>query len=104
MPHDISFAPMRVLIVGHDSKGNLVLADNQLAAMFIRLNGTHHAPEHRGVAALGIRFRSVQQPKRPPVRDDGRSRKLGLKHLEQEDCENYIAVSHSLSGAGFVLA
>jgi hypothetical protein len=46
-PH-ISFQPMRVLIDGHDSEGNLVLADSQLAAVFVRLEGTHHDPEHKG--------------------------------------------------------
>jgi hypothetical protein len=45
---DISFMPMRVLIDGHDTDGNLVLADNQLAAVFVRLDGTHHDPEHKG--------------------------------------------------------
>jgi hypothetical protein len=48
MTLDISFIPMRVLIDGHDTDGNLVLADNQLAAMFVRLDGTHHDPEHKG--------------------------------------------------------
>jgi hypothetical protein len=47
MPLDISFQPMRVLIDGHDTDGNLVLADNQLAAVFVRLDGTHHDPEHK---------------------------------------------------------
>lgn len=48
MPLDISFQPIRVLIDGHDSEGNLVLADNQLTAVFVRLDGTHHDPEHKG--------------------------------------------------------
>jgi hypothetical protein len=48
MTLDISFQPMRVLIDGHDTEGNLVLADNQLAAVFVRLDGTHHDPEHKG--------------------------------------------------------
>jgi hypothetical protein len=48
MPLDISFQPMRVLIDGHDSQGNLVLADNQLAAVIVRLDGGHHDPEHMG--------------------------------------------------------
>jgi hypothetical protein len=48
MTLDISFMPMRVLIDGHDTDGKLVLADNQLAAVFVRLEGSHHAPEHRG--------------------------------------------------------
>jgi hypothetical protein len=37
-----------VLIDGHDTDGNLVLADNQLAAVFVRLGRTHHDPAHRG--------------------------------------------------------
>ena len=48
MPLDISFQPMRVLIDGHDTDGRLVLADNQLAAVFVRLDGTHHDPQHKG--------------------------------------------------------
>jgi len=48
MTLDISFMPMRVLIDGHDTDGNLVLADSQLAAVFVRLDGTHHDPEHKG--------------------------------------------------------
>jgi hypothetical protein len=48
MLSDISFMPMRVLIDGHDTDGNLVFADNQLAAVFVRLDGTHHDPEHQG--------------------------------------------------------
>jgi len=48
MTLDISFMPMRVLIDGHDTDGKLVLADNQLAAVFVRLDGTHHDPEHKG--------------------------------------------------------
>ena len=37
-----------MLIDGHDSEGSLVLADNQLAAVFVRLDGEHHDPEHKG--------------------------------------------------------
>ncbi len=48
MPLDISYQPMRVLIDGHDTDGRLVLANNQLAAVFVRLDGTHHDPEHKG--------------------------------------------------------
>ena len=36
MPLDISLMPLRVLIDGHDTDGTLVLADNQLAAVFVR--------------------------------------------------------------------
>jgi hypothetical protein len=46
---DISFQPMRVLIDGHDTDGRLVLADNQLAAVFVRLDGQSHDPEHKGL-------------------------------------------------------
>jgi hypothetical protein len=48
MPLDITFIPMRVLIDGHDTDGNLVLAEKQLAAVIVRLDGTHHDPEHKG--------------------------------------------------------
>jgi hypothetical protein len=48
MPVDISFRPTRVLIDGYDSEGKLILADGQLAALIVRLDGEHHAPEHRG--------------------------------------------------------
>ena len=48
MTLDISFMPMRVLIDGHDTDGRLILADNQLAAVFVRLDGTYHDPEHKG--------------------------------------------------------
>ena len=48
MPLDISFQPMRVLIDGHDTDGRLILADNQLAAVFVRLDGTYHDPEYKG--------------------------------------------------------
>jgi hypothetical protein len=39
---------MRVLIDGHDTDGYLVLADNQLAAVIVRLDGSHRDPEHKG--------------------------------------------------------
>jgi hypothetical protein len=48
MPVDISFRPTRVLIDGHVSEGKLILADGQLAALIVRLDGEHHTPEHRG--------------------------------------------------------
>jgi hypothetical protein len=56
MPLDISFQPMRVLIDGHDSQGNLVLADNQLAAVIVRLDAEHHGPEHKGLWHLEAGF------------------------------------------------
>jgi hypothetical protein len=48
MTLDISFQRLRVLIDGHDSEGRLVLADHQLAAVIVRLDGTHHDLEHKG--------------------------------------------------------
>ena len=48
MTLDISLTPLRVLIDGHDTDGRLILANNQLAAVFVRLDGTHHDPEHKG--------------------------------------------------------
>ena len=56
MPLDISFQPMRVLIDGHESDGNLVLADNQLAAVIVRLDGQSHDPEHKGLWHLEAGF------------------------------------------------
>ena len=56
MTLDISFQPMRVLIDGHDSEGNLVLADNQLAAVIVRLDGEHHNPEHKALWHLEAGF------------------------------------------------
>jgi hypothetical protein len=47
MPLNISFQPLRVLIDGHDTYGNLVLSDGQLAAVIVRLDGDHHASEHK---------------------------------------------------------
>ena len=44
----ISLVPLRALIDGHDIESNLVFWDNQLAAAFVRLDGTHHDPEHKG--------------------------------------------------------
>ncbi len=41
----ISFQSMRVLIDGHDSDGRLVLADGQLAAVLVRLDGEHHTTD-----------------------------------------------------------
>jgi hypothetical protein len=48
MTLNISLMPLRVLIDGHDTEGNLIFWDNQLAAVFVRLDGTHHDPEHKG--------------------------------------------------------
>ena len=46
MALDISLMPMRVLIDGHDTDGYLVLADNQLAAVIVRPDGSHRDAEH----------------------------------------------------------
>jgi hypothetical protein len=56
MTLDISFQPIPVLIDGHDSQGNLVLADNQLAAVIARLDGEHHDPEHKALWHLEAGF------------------------------------------------
>jgi hypothetical protein len=56
MTLDISFQPMRVLIDGHDSEGRLILADSQLAAVFVRLDGETHNPEHKGLWHLEAGF------------------------------------------------
>jgi hypothetical protein len=52
MSRDISFQFLRVLIDGHDSEGSLVLADNQLAAVIVRLDN----PEHTGLWHLEAGF------------------------------------------------
>jgi hypothetical protein len=56
LPPHISFQLMRVLIDGHDSEGNLVLADNQLAAVIVRLDGEHHDLECKGCWHLEAGF------------------------------------------------
>ena len=56
MPLNVTFIPMCVLIDGHDTDGNLVLADHQLAAVIVRLDGTHHNPEHKGLWHLEAGF------------------------------------------------
>jgi hypothetical protein len=61
MTLDISFQPMRVLIDGHDSQGNLVLADHQLAAVVARLDGEHRNPEHKGLVTSGSRVGHMQR-------------------------------------------
>ncbi|MBM1170615.1 hypothetical protein JQC81_06555 [Microvirga arabica] len=68
MPLDISFQPIRVLIDGHDTDGRLVLADNQLAAVFVRLDGTHHDPEHIGWWYLEAGFGKCNSQKAPLFR------------------------------------
>jgi hypothetical protein len=56
MALDISFQPIRVLIDGHDTDGRLILADGQLAAVVVRLDGSIHNPEHKGLWHLEAGF------------------------------------------------
>src|SRR5215210_107858 len=56
MALDISFQSMRVLIDGHDSEGLLILADSQLAAVIVRLDGSTHDPKHKGLWHLEAGF------------------------------------------------
>jgi hypothetical protein len=56
MTLDILLMPMRVLIDGHDSEGNLILSDGQLAAVIVRLDGETHDPEHKGFWNLEAGF------------------------------------------------
>jgi hypothetical protein len=65
MTLDISFQPMRVLIDGHDSEGRLILADSQLAAVIVRLDGETHNPEHKGLWHLEAGFGKCNIRKRP---------------------------------------
>src|SRR5215213_5594759 len=56
MVFDISFQSMRVLIDGHDSEGNLVLANGDLAAVIVRLDGECHDLEDQGCWNLEAGF------------------------------------------------
>ena len=67
MTLDISFQPMRVLIDGHDSQGNLVLVDNQLAAVTVRLDGQAHNSEHKGLWHLEAGFGKCNVRVEPPL-------------------------------------
>jgi hypothetical protein len=67
MALEISFQPMRVLIDGHDSEGLLILADNQLAAVIVRLDGETHNPEHKGLWHLEAGFGKCNVRVAPPV-------------------------------------
>jgi len=58
---------MRVLIDGHDSEGRLILAENQLAAVIVRLDGEHHDPEHKGLWHLEAGFGRCNVRIAPPV-------------------------------------
>jgi len=59
--------PMRVLIDGHDSEGNLILADGQLAAVIVRLDGSTHDPKHKGLWHLEAGFGKCDVRVAPPV-------------------------------------
>ncbi len=67
MAFHISFQPMRVLIDGHDSEGNLILADGQLAAVIVRLDGKTHDPKHKGLWHLEAGFGKCDVRVAPPV-------------------------------------
>jgi hypothetical protein len=58
----ISFQPIRVLIDGHDSEGRLVLADDQLAAVIVRLDGDVHDATSRGLWHLEAGFGKCAAP------------------------------------------
>ncbi len=59
----ISLQPMRVLIDGHDTEGRLVLADDQLAAVIVRLDGQAHSPAERGLWYLEAGFGRCEMPR-----------------------------------------
>jgi hypothetical protein len=67
MPLDISFKPMRVRIDGHDSEGRLVLVDDQLVAVIVRLDGQSHAPDQRGLWHLEAGFGMYNVPRPMPL-------------------------------------
>ena len=77
----ISFQPIRVLIDGHDSEGRLVLADDQLAAVIVRLDGDVHDATSRGLWHLEAGFGKCAAP--PMAHRSGRSQKRrgsGFRH------------------------
>ena len=67
MTFDISFQPMRVLIDGHDSEGILILANGQLAAVIVRLDGEIHDPRNKGLWHLEAGFGKCDARVAPPV-------------------------------------
>ena len=67
MSLDISFQPMRVRIDGHDSEGRLVLVDNQLVAVIVRLDGHSHDPDQRGLWHLEAGFGMYTVPRPMPL-------------------------------------
>ena len=62
MSFHISLQPMRVLIDGHDAEGRLVLADDQLAAVIVRLDGEAHSPAEKGLWHLEAGFGKCAAP------------------------------------------
>jgi hypothetical protein len=64
---DITFTPMRVLIDGHDTYGNLILSDGQLAAVVVRLDGEHHDTEHKGLWNLEAGFGKCAATRSAPL-------------------------------------
>ena len=58
---------MRVRIDGHDSEGRLVLVDNQLAAVIVRLDGQSHDPDQRGLWHLEAGFGMYTVPRPMPL-------------------------------------
>jgi hypothetical protein len=67
MAPDISFQPMRVLIDGHDSEGRLVLVDDQLVAVIVRLDGQNHGPKQRGLWHVEATFGMYNVPRPLPL-------------------------------------
>ncbi len=56
MSLNISSQPIGVLIDDQDSQGSLILADNQLVAVLIRLDSKNHPAEIRGRWRLVVGF------------------------------------------------
>ena len=56
MSLNISSQPLGVLIDDQDSQGSLILADSQLVAVLVRLDGEIHPPEIRGRWRLVVGF------------------------------------------------
>ena len=67
MPLDITFQPMRVRIDGHDSEGRLVLVDNQLVAVIVRLDGQSHHSKQRGLWHVEAGFGMYNVPSPMPL-------------------------------------
>lgn len=58
----ISFQPVPVLIDGHDTQGQLVLVEGQLAAVLARLDGEAHGSSLRGRWHLEAGFGPCIEP------------------------------------------